>query len=143
MLALLNDLGVLRAKECLSHPMKLYDGHVLVDSAGMTLLIDTGAPFSVGASEFPFGGSPRLSFGGVTVEGLSKEVGASIDALVGMDFIADFDLRFDAPNSLIEITRNEMEISNNAPHCKHLISLDFLSPSPKPNSPTHGLGNRH
>jgi hypothetical protein len=116
-------------KECHLHPMKLHDGHVLVDSAGMTVLMDTGSPFSVGASEFPFGGSmvtPRSSFGGVTIESLSREVGASIDALVGMDVIADIDLRLDVPNSRIEITRDEMKLSNNAPHLRFVCGIPIL-----------------
>jgi hypothetical protein len=129
MLALLNDLEAVKTHQQFAYPMRLHDGHVLVESTRIPLLMDTGAPFSVGAGEFPFAGStvtPRASFGGVTVQNLSKEVGTSLDALVGMDIIAKYDLRFDEPHSLIEITRNEVELSKNAPRLRFNCGIPIV-----------------
>ncbi len=114
---LMNDSGAATSRECFAYPMNLRDGHVLVESNGMILLMDTGAPTSVGTEEFLFAGStvtPAPNFEGVTIGSLSREVGTSLDALVGMDIMADLDLCFDEPNNQITVTRDEMELSDDA-----------------------------
>jgi len=54
---LTNDSGATTSRECFAYPMNLRDGHALVESNGMILLVDTGAPTSVGTEEFLFAGS--------------------------------------------------------------------------------------
>jgi hypothetical protein len=117
MLVLERHLRASKEHPLFEYPMRMHDGHILVDSGGMTLLMDTGAPFSVGSMEFDFAGrvaTPRPSFEGTTVEDLSENIGKPLDALVGMDVMADFDLCFDAPNGKLVVTSEEMEMERNA-----------------------------
>ena len=67
------------------------DGHVILESDGVRVLLDTGAPISVGSlRNWTFEGIPvplERDYYGVTAEKLSAHIGAGIDVLLGMDFL--------------------------------------------------------
>jgi hypothetical protein len=67
------------------------DGHVILESGGARILLDTGAPISVGSIPgWTFEGVPvplERDYYGVTTERLSAHIGAGIDVLLGMDFL--------------------------------------------------------
>lgn len=75
----------------------LVEGHIIAQAQANALLIDTGAPFSVGrSSPLPFAGrvhdvSPNYM--GVTPDSLSRSVGTTIDGLVGADILNQYDIR--------------------------------------------------
>jgi hypothetical protein len=69
------------------------DGHVILESGGARVLLDTGAPISVGSvRNWTFEGMPvhlERDYYGVTAEKLSAHIGAGIDVLLGMDFLGE------------------------------------------------------
>jgi hypothetical protein len=71
--------------------LEYVDGHVILESGGARVLLDTGAPISVGSvRNWTFEGTPvplERDYYGVTTEKLSAHIGAGIDVLLGMDFL--------------------------------------------------------
>ena len=69
------------------------DGHVILESGGARVLLDTGAPVSVGSvRDWKFEGVPvplERDYYGVTTEKLSAHIGAGIDVLLGMDVLGE------------------------------------------------------
>jgi len=73
-------------------------GHIIADVEGQLLLIDTGAPASIGADIVVISGnsySVQKNYLGVTAAYLSEQIGAKIDGLIGADVIQDFVLTVD------------------------------------------------
>jgi len=75
------------------------DGHVILESGGARVLLDTGAPISVGSiQDWTFEGVPvplERDYYGVTTERLSAHIGAGIDVLLGMDFLGQRPFQID------------------------------------------------
>ena len=79
------------------------DGHIIFDLRDKRVLLDTGAPISVGPGRSAtFCGRTftlKGDYMGVNVTSLSKLVGAEIDVLMGMDIIGHHDCLMD-PDTL-------------------------------------------
>ncbi len=93
----------------------LVDGHIIFDMDGKRVLLDTGAPVSVGEAErIDFLGETfRLvpSYFGVNLVDLSKNIGDHIDILMGSDIIGCFDCLIDPTTSSVTIGKNLCEFS--------------------------------
>ena len=70
-------------------------GRIIVNIAGRSCVLDTGSPFSLGfypitiaGREFPV----HESYLGVTCEYLSREIGTTIEGLIGADIVSEFTL---------------------------------------------------
>jgi len=70
-------------------------GHLLVNIAGRSCVLDTGSPFSLGfypitiaGREFPV----QENYLGVTCEYLSREIGVTVEGLIGADIVRAFTL---------------------------------------------------
>lgn len=88
-------------------------GHLIAEVAGRRLLIDTGSPVSIGPVDIEFAGqswSLIRRFLGVSTADLQAHLGTPIDALIGMNALLDFDLRFDLPAGRLEMTRGRFAI---------------------------------
>jgi len=91
------------------------DGHLLFEHDGRRVLVDTGAPASVGnAPEWEFLGQPRALAGdylGVTVEQIAELAGLDIDVLLGADVLTRLHTEIDMANDRIVFheTRPDME----------------------------------
>jgi len=79
-------------------------GHLILETGSSSLLVDTGAPSSVGKHsihlcerEFPV----MDNYLGVTLEWLIEQTGCKIDGLLGMDILSKFSVELDVPRNLI------------------------------------------
>jgi hypothetical protein len=73
-------------------------GHVVIETDDGALLLDTGAPMSLGPGVLQISGRVlrvRTSYGNVTPAYLSREIQTRIDGLVGADVISEFMLCID------------------------------------------------
>jgi hypothetical protein len=68
-------------------------GHILVNIAGRSCVLDTGSPFSLGfypitiaGREFPV----HENYLGVTCDYLSREIGVTVEGLIGADIVRAF-----------------------------------------------------
>lgn len=79
-----------------------FDGRIILDDAGTRVLVDTGAPRSVGAlAGWHFQGVPVAldrEVHGVAPERLSGFIGTRIDVLLGMDFLGTRTFQIDVAN---------------------------------------------
>ena len=84
----------------ITYPFEFVEKHIIFDADGQRVLLDTGAPSSIGsAGEFHFLGSEHHladNFLGLTVDELSELIGARVDVLLGMDVIGSQPLTIDA-----------------------------------------------
>ncbi len=91
---------------------KLVDGHIIVDVDMNYLLIDTGAPSSVGnTSPLNFAGKSHKvseSYMGVTLESLSSNVGSTINGLVGADILNQYDILIEPVTCRIVLSKEEL-----------------------------------
>lgn len=98
--------------------INLYDGHLIIEDAGRTLLLDTGSPMSLtqlDGFEFMgkrFKGMP--SFGGKGIKDISRQLGKEIDVLVGLDVMAEFTFKIDYANRNLKVTDEVMDYSGSA-----------------------------
>jgi hypothetical protein len=91
----------------------LVDGHIILDIDGKKVLLDTGAPTSVGElGRINFLGQPfhlDSSFLGVSLAYLSENIGTDIDILMGSDIIGCFDCSIDSTASNVTFGTNLRE----------------------------------
>ena len=79
-------------------------GHLILETGSASLLVDTGAPSSVGKQrihlcerDFPV----MDNYLGVTLEWLIEQTGCKIDGLLGMDILSKFSVELEVPRNLI------------------------------------------
>ena len=84
-------------------------GHLILETGSSSLLVDTGAPSSVGKlsihlceREFPV----MDNYLGVTLEWLIEQTGCKIDGLLGMDILSKFSVELDVPRILIRFDKS-------------------------------------
>jgi len=96
----------------------LVDGHVIVRNSNKQLLIDTGAPSSVGdLSPLAFAGgsySMQSNYMGISPATLSKSVGTPINALVGADILNRYDIFIDPIAQRFTLTEDELPLAGTA-----------------------------
>lgn len=90
----------------------LVDGHIIVQDGNKQLLIDTGAPSSIGdSSTLAFAGgsySMQSSYMGISPASLSKSVGTPVNALVGADILNRYDILIDPIAYRFTLTEDEL-----------------------------------
>lgn len=106
----------------------LVDGHIIVKDGETRLLIDTGAPSSVGENTpLDFAGASHNVAGtylGVTPCSLTSNVGSPVHALIGVDVLNHYDMTINPPESVLTLTDGEQSLSGNC------IALDQLKGIP-------------
>lgn len=95
------------------YPYDLVNGHIVLKANANSLLIDTGAPSSVGnSSPLDFAGRTHdvsPNYMGVTPESLScHSVGTTINGLVGADILNQYDILFDSSRHRITLSEEEL-----------------------------------
>ena len=86
-----------------TYKLYLLNRHLFIDHPEGRALIDTGAPFSSSTSgrltwQNQNHGVNKGGYMGFTFDKLSAEIGAQVDALLGMDLLAQTTLLFDVAN---------------------------------------------
>lgn len=94
--------------------INLYKGHPIINDGENIILIDTGAPKTIHATN-------RLSFYsksydcstnymGLTVSKISDMLGTNITTLLGTDILSDYKILFDYQNEVVEFNEQEIDI---------------------------------
>jgi len=98
------------------------DGHIIVLDGASRLLIDTGAPSSVGETpSLTFAGETHQvaqEYMGVTPGFLGNAIGTSVHALIGADILNRFDVTIDPSRSVLMLDEGEEHLVG------ELIALD-------------------
>lgn len=108
----------------MEYKIDLYDGHLLINEDGKTLLLDTGSPVSLtDLNSFSFNGhefNGHRNIGGKGISELSGQLGRNIDVWVGMVVLHLFTLIIDYKNLFLGVYEqnptdyiNECAISTN------------------------------
>ena len=77
---------------------KLISGHILFQVNGSKVLLDSGAPTSIGTGQFSFldkNYNMQSSYMGLTTDKLSEYIGTHVDILMGCDIISKYDICID------------------------------------------------
>lgn len=101
----------------------LFKGHPIINDGENIILIDTGAPSTIHASESlifcseSFGCS--TNYMGLTVSKISEMLGTEITTLLGADVLSNFKIHFDYKNEVVDFSKEaitiegtEIDISN-------------------------------
>jgi hypothetical protein len=70
-------------------------GHIVVNIAGRACVLDTGSPFSLGCYPITIAGREfpvHENYLDVTCEYLSREIGMTVEGLIGADIVSEFTL---------------------------------------------------
>lgn len=100
----------------------LIEGHIIFEANERTVLLDTGAPSSIGEGSLNFCGEEFQlvnNYMGITTSSLSNLMGLSIDVLVGADIIKNFDL-------LIEPVGKALKFSEEIKEDGYIVPLDII-----------------
>lgn len=103
--------------------LTLFKGHPIINDGENTILIDTGSPSTIHASESLNFCSERFkcktSYMNLTVSEISKMLGTEITTLLGTDVLSKFNICFDYKNKVIEFNKDaisfegtDIDISN-------------------------------
>ena len=97
---------------------EMVNGHIILENGPNHLLIDTGAPTSVGnTSRLDFAGKSHMvleEYMGVTPDSLSGSVGTTLSGLVGVDILSPFDILIDPSVCRIVMSEEELSIDGNS-----------------------------
>jgi len=93
----------------------LVSGHIIAVADQLRLLIDTGAPSSVGdPSPILFAGNSypmQKNYMGISPESLSKSVGTRVNALIGADILNQYDILIDPIAHTFNMTEDELPLA--------------------------------
>jgi hypothetical protein len=113
-----------------TYKYEFVDGHIIAVVDQRRFLIDTGAPFSVAdASPIEFaGGSYRAqkTYMGVSPESLSRNVGTSIDTLVGADILNQYDIFIDPTTQTLDVSENELPLTGQALELDDVMGIPII-----------------
>jgi len=94
--------------------IKVVDNHIIVEIENNIVLVDTGAPYSVGkGSEIDILEKPyNLSsdYLGITVDKISEYIGTNIDILLGADILSDIYFQINLQDKLLCMDRTPIDI---------------------------------
>jgi len=112
---------------------KLVDGHIIVKDGSRQLLIDTGAPSSVGDSSplaFAGGSYPmQSSYMGISPASLSKSVGTPINALVGADILNRYDILIDPVAQRFTLTEDKLPLDGTSLELDVFMGIPIIEAS--------------
>ena len=97
---------------------EMVNGHVVISVDDCFLLLDTGAPSSIGLGSVRIGDRTykvQDNYMGITAAYLTQEIGCRIDGLIGADIIADFTMTIDTVKSKIVFGSGAIEFPISVP----------------------------
>ena len=91
----------------------LFKGHPIIKDGENIILIDTGAPSTIHASDSltfcSVNHSCITNYMGLTVSKISEMLGIEITTLLGVDILSDYKILFDYKNEVIEFHKQEID----------------------------------
>jgi hypothetical protein len=110
---------------------EIIDDHIVFLAGDKKVLLDTGAPNSIGNNrDFVFGNLTRYiseNYMGFTVSQLSSLIGTEIDILMGSDIIKEYELTIDWLKCTISFSDSNSNVSNNFISISNFMNIPILS----------------
>lgn len=109
---------------------ELVNGHIIVVDEEHRYLIDTGAPASISSiSPFLFAGlsTPVVDqYLGITLDSLSKNVGSSLNAMIGVDILNQFDVLIDPSSNSIRFSTDPLALEVNPVAIENFLGIPII-----------------
>jgi len=110
--------------------IQLFKGHPIINEGENRILIDTGAPSTIHASD-------RLNFCsesygcstnymGLTVSKISDMLGTEITTLLGADILSDYKILLDYQNQVIEFSKQEIDIDGTQAEISNFMGIPII-----------------
>lgn len=94
--------------------IQLFKGHPIINDGENRILVDTGAPSTIHASDSLNFCSESFrcstNYMGLSVSNISEMLGTEITTLLGADILTDYKILLDYKNQVIEFSKQEIEI---------------------------------
>jgi hypothetical protein len=110
--------------------IQLFNGHPIIDDGENRILIDTGAPSTIHASDSLnfcseiFGCSSNYM--GLTVSKISDMLGTEITTLLGADILSDFKIYLDYQNQITEFNKQEIDINGTQADISNFMGIPII-----------------
>lgn len=110
--------------------IQLLKGHPIINDGENRILIDTGAPSTIHASESlnfcseSFGCS--TNYMGLTVSKISDMLGTEITTLLGADILSDYKILLDYQNQVIEFSKQEIDIDGTQVDISNFMGIPII-----------------
>jgi hypothetical protein len=95
-----------------SFQLKIFKGHPIIEDGEKIILIDTGAPSTINASDSLTFCSDSFecstNYLGLTVSKISDMLGTEITTLLGADILSEYKILFDYKNEVVEFNKQEI-----------------------------------
>lgn len=110
--------------------IQLFNGHPIINDGENRILIDTGAPSTIHASDSlkfcseSFGCS--TNYMGLTVSKISDMLGTEITTLLGADILSDFKILLDYQNQIIEFNKQEIDIEGTQADISNFMGIPII-----------------
>jgi hypothetical protein len=118
-------------KESEEFEINYYKNHIIIEINNQLVLIDTGAPMSIGDNfKFKIINDEHIiknKNSWVTIENLSKLIGMKLDVLIGMDIISKYDIHMVSKKKVIRfIKNNTVKFSDNSIKLKTSHNIPYI-----------------
>lgn len=110
--------------------IQLFEGHPIINDGENRILIDTGAPSTIHASDSlnfcsdNFGCS--TNYMGLTVSKLSDMLGTEITTLLGADILSDYKILIDYQNQVMEFSKLEIDIDGTQVDISNFMGIPII-----------------
>lgn len=110
--------------------IQLFKGHPIINDGENRILVDTGAPSTIHASDSlnfcleSFGCS--TNYMGLTVSKISDMLGTEITTLLGADILSDYKILLDYKNQVVEFSKQEIEIDGNQADISNFMGIPII-----------------
>jgi hypothetical protein len=110
--------------------IQLYKGHPIINDGENRILIDTGAPSTIHASDSlnfcsdNFGCS--TNYMGLTVSKISDMLGTEITTLLGADILLEYKIFLDYRNQVIEFSKQEIDIDGTQVDISNFMGIPII-----------------
>lgn len=110
--------------------IQLFKGHPIINDGENRILIDTGAPSTIHASDILNFCSESFrcstNYLGLTVSKISDMLGAEITTLLGADILSDYKILLDYQNQLIEFSKQEIDIKGTQVDISNFMGIPII-----------------
>jgi len=110
--------------------LQLFKGHPIINDGDNRILIDTGAPSTIHASDSlnfcsqSFGCS--TNYMGLTVSKISDMLGTEITTLLGADILSEQNILLDYQNQVVEFSKQEIDIDGTQVDISNFMGIPII-----------------
>jgi hypothetical protein len=108
----------------------LFKGHPIIKDGENIILIDTGAPSTINASNnltfFGENYNCSTNYMGLTVSKLSDLIGTEITTLLGGDILSEYQIMFDYKNEVVEFNKQEIAFDGSETAISNFMGIPVI-----------------